>query len=448
MKYLDKTQLLLENEELFQATLGEFAENNYKQASTNEIIKKSKINRGSFYYRFNNKEELFIALIDHIFVEQIALFNKRKINLLTEKSLENIIFELFYNLYELYNFDNNYYKVIINHLQDSDSLLLIDKSTIEPLKHRIFKVLEQFTNIDKFEYIKIIINSVYHQFPKFLLNSYNVEDELKSFVNFILSTDEKKNILDNHTNINLKDIEFNDEITYFLSPVKNINVNINDRYTSINDAFVNYKETNKSLFSLVGISILSFKSTVLKLVRKSLKDVRYLLGFLNLEILEYLEKNYIFKRLIMTSLLFTVKEEPNISINLSEIPLNEKEKHLFLSLILPILSKTSKILIIDTSFKTKTLIDTFYILDEGLNIKRINTLIVQKILDNQIEIQYLDSNVVNYYYQSLDDFIINGLNKSIDFNNIISINTIKDISYDSYLRKEAEYVKYQKNSKT
>ncbi|MDY0139795.1 MAG: TetR/AcrR family transcriptional regulator, partial [Candidatus Izemoplasmatales bacterium] len=342
MKYLDKTQLLLENEELFQATLGEFAENNYKQASTNEIIKKSKINRGSFYYRFNNKEELFIALIDHIFVEQIALFNKRKINLLTEKSLENIIFELFYNLYELYNFDNNYYKVIINHLQDSDSLLLIDKSTIEPLKHRIFKVLEQFTNIDKFEYIKIIINSVYHQFPKFLLNSYNVEDELKSFVNFILSTDEKKNILDNHTNINLKDIAFNDEITYFLSPVKNINVN--DRYTSINDAFVNYKATNKSLFSLVGISILSFKSTVLKLVRKSLKDVRYLLEFLNLEILEYLKKNYIFKRLLMTSLLFTVKEEPNISINLSEIPLNEKEKHLFLSLILPIISKTSKIL--------------------------------------------------------------------------------------------------------
>lgn len=46
-----------------EATLNEFCENNFENASLNRIIKNAKISKGTFYYHFENKEALYIHLL-------------------------------------------------------------------------------------------------------------------------------------------------------------------------------------------------------------------------------------------------------------------------------------------------------------------------------------------------------------------------------------------------
>jgi AcrR family transcriptional regulator len=51
------------NDALFAAALAEFAAVGYEQASINIILKKAGMSKGQFYYHFNNKEGLYLALI-------------------------------------------------------------------------------------------------------------------------------------------------------------------------------------------------------------------------------------------------------------------------------------------------------------------------------------------------------------------------------------------------
>ncbi|BBB49517.1 TetR/AcrR family transcriptional regulator [Pelolinea submarina] len=54
-------------EELIKAALDEFTEKNFSEASLNTIIKKAGISKGSFYYHFENKEDLYLYLLNHAF---------------------------------------------------------------------------------------------------------------------------------------------------------------------------------------------------------------------------------------------------------------------------------------------------------------------------------------------------------------------------------------------
>lgn len=51
------------NEALFEAALTEFTAVGYEQASINTILKNAGMSKGQFYYHFNNKEGLYLALI-------------------------------------------------------------------------------------------------------------------------------------------------------------------------------------------------------------------------------------------------------------------------------------------------------------------------------------------------------------------------------------------------
>ncbi len=50
-------------EDVVRAALKEFAEKGYEKASINTIIKESGISKGTFYYHFLGKEELFLYLV-------------------------------------------------------------------------------------------------------------------------------------------------------------------------------------------------------------------------------------------------------------------------------------------------------------------------------------------------------------------------------------------------
>ncbi|HOP11151.1 MAG TPA: TetR family transcriptional regulator [Oscillospiraceae bacterium] len=64
------------NAALFEAALNEFAAHSYKEASLNEILKAAEMNKGSFYYRFHDKLELYLSLLIKIAGEKVATFQE------------------------------------------------------------------------------------------------------------------------------------------------------------------------------------------------------------------------------------------------------------------------------------------------------------------------------------------------------------------------------------
>jgi AcrR family transcriptional regulator len=52
-------------ERIINAALEEFAQRGYRNASTNEIVKKANISKGLLFHYFNNKKNLFLFLYDY-----------------------------------------------------------------------------------------------------------------------------------------------------------------------------------------------------------------------------------------------------------------------------------------------------------------------------------------------------------------------------------------------
>lgn len=53
-------------EQIINAAIEEFARSGYERASTNEIIKKAQISKGSLFNYFNNKKELYLFLLQNV----------------------------------------------------------------------------------------------------------------------------------------------------------------------------------------------------------------------------------------------------------------------------------------------------------------------------------------------------------------------------------------------
>jgi len=59
---------------LYSATLDEFSKKSFHEASLNDILKNIRMNKGSFYYRFHDKLDLYLSLIEKIGRDKIAFF--------------------------------------------------------------------------------------------------------------------------------------------------------------------------------------------------------------------------------------------------------------------------------------------------------------------------------------------------------------------------------------
>ena len=62
------------NAVLYAATLDEFSKKSFHEASLNDILKNIRMNKGSFYYRFHDKMDLYLSLIEKIGRDKIAFF--------------------------------------------------------------------------------------------------------------------------------------------------------------------------------------------------------------------------------------------------------------------------------------------------------------------------------------------------------------------------------------
>lgn len=65
---------LLEMPELLDAALDEFSRRSFDEASLNGILKAAGMNKGSFYYRFADKLDLYLCMSDTIFRAKMASF--------------------------------------------------------------------------------------------------------------------------------------------------------------------------------------------------------------------------------------------------------------------------------------------------------------------------------------------------------------------------------------
>lgn len=65
-----------EQERILAACIAEFAEHGYRQASTNAIVKRAGIPKGTLFFYFGSKKELYLYVIDQAVARYTALFEK------------------------------------------------------------------------------------------------------------------------------------------------------------------------------------------------------------------------------------------------------------------------------------------------------------------------------------------------------------------------------------
>nr|WP_312576986.1 TetR/AcrR family transcriptional regulator [Sedimentibacter sp.] len=79
--------------ELLEAALNEFSSKKYEDASLNNIIKNAGISKGTFYYHFKDKQELYIYLLESSVKAKWEFINNNIKSTLSEKRGD--IFEMF-----------------------------------------------------------------------------------------------------------------------------------------------------------------------------------------------------------------------------------------------------------------------------------------------------------------------------------------------------------------
>ncbi|MFW5794296.1 MAG: TetR/AcrR family transcriptional regulator [Bacillota bacterium] len=423
----DKTQLLRENEALFQETLNEFSCKSYDLASVNEIIKRSKFNKGSFYYRFKDKFELYIALIDYIYVIQIDLFKQKGIRLNSIFDISETIELMFVNLIELSKYDKRYYKVIQRLYTDNNSLIRRVKNiSTESLFERFFLKLEAF---DHFTLeLKEVLIALYINFPidKIISGKINIDNILA-----ILNAKSKTNIKTN-TSIRSSNLEkdildnCNKKINYFVGDFSERNID------GIGfDIFENIQSINKYLFfqKLKSINpFLNTKNLLKRYKKKPIFDYLAVNKLLGDKVYNEIKNDDLLKNI--TNLLVYAIINLNEYIVLKDFVnhLTYKQRDLLFNIIIPITGKLSKIIILDSYlYANKSNLYNFLILDSINNIKKLELNINFTAKNKSFNIQYKKNNIFyNEYFDNYNEIIILLNKKDIE---ILSIKTTNVISY-------------------
>lgn len=431
MKYSDKTQILLSNESLFIAAIEEFSSKSYAISSTNEIIKKSGINKGSFYYRFNNKEELFIALADHVIVTQIDLFNKRNFSLASNNSLKNLLFELFFNLYSLDNYDQKFYKFIVTHLNDLESQIIIKSKCIEPLYFRLKKQIHLFKDNPNFKYIDILVDNLYQNFPQFLRDSADIENELSSFIDFILIKPEKtsKNNL-----YDLYDFDSKDSISYILIE-PNKEITYNEKFSCLSSYYQKARKIDKELKRMSKIFVLTYQKLIMSIIRRSFKDISYFQRLLKKEIIDLSKTDKDFFQILRLLVYLSLKEVEFIVLDHTLNILNSNAKELIYRDILPILSKTSKIVVVSDTFDLDSDNKNLYIADNLNQIKKLDNDEIRNKYQNTYEISTTVNNKTTNKVISISE-LSDYLDNKDNLPKLEQIKSLTTIDYQTIIRNE------------
>lgn len=190
-----------ELDNLIEAALEEFSINQYDNASLNNILKKSNISKGSFYYHFNSKKNLYLFLLDKIKKTKLSYINAYilKNNIDVSKLTFFEILRLQANAGVLFAKDYPKYNSLGEKVLKEDSKSIIDElnhyklvSYKDYLKPLIQKALDNKEIRESFSLdftVKLISNIFTNYslilFEDFKLDLDKVTSQIDTFIDFI-----------------------------------------------------------------------------------------------------------------------------------------------------------------------------------------------------------------------------------------------------------------------
>ncbi|MFA5006858.1 MAG: TetR family transcriptional regulator [Candidatus Izemoplasmatales bacterium] len=133
---IDRSYFLQNNPRLLEETLGEFSSKGYEAASLNEILKRSAFNKGSFYYRFSEKMDLFIALLETLFARHAEELAADRATILEKESVRITLKLMISTMHRLWERDRRYLdlyaRIDDERIADRSEIVhIIDRSPIE-----------------------------------------------------------------------------------------------------------------------------------------------------------------------------------------------------------------------------------------------------------------------------------------------------------------------------
>lgn len=136
-------------QELIKAALIEFGEKGYENASLNNILKEAGISKGTFYYHFKNKEDLYIYLCDMLAREKMDFFNKYIEAEVFNKDIFTIIKVMI--------------KAGIEFAYHKPEIAKFSTSFLKDLNSPIFDKIRQKYDLENNDYLNVLIDRAYER---------------------------------------------------------------------------------------------------------------------------------------------------------------------------------------------------------------------------------------------------------------------------------------------
>lgn len=426
----DKTQILLENKAVFEETLNEFSSKTYELASVNEIIKRSQFNKGSFYYRFKDKFELYISLLDYVFVQQIDLFNLTGFSLVTHHQHDEIILSMYNNLVDLYQIDQRYFYLLMRLLnENSDFINQSFDASVGSLYQRYIKKLNQDQFVSKEQLI--LIQLLYKNFPILDIqnNKLSIHDLISTIINQKTHFTEEKRI-ENHHFAFIEDLD--EPISYLL--MEDIHLKQSQNYYNLLMKSQDINHISRRL---------KFKTLQFKLdLRKILLKMKHKPIFNHIAIDHLLNNAYdkvkddqTLYPILLTLVGCIIDMESIILIpNLIQF-LDDEQRELLFNYILPINGRLSRIVLIDRHlyFIGYSHLNSFYYYDQFMGLKQYHISEFKRLYHQKFYCEYMIEDKYHHeYFDQLDDFIKFNMNNQIK---VIKLELINEMSVEK-IREE------------
>lgn len=342
----DRTYLLKQNEALFQATLSEFSAKPYDVASTNVIIKESSYNKGSFYYRFKAKEDIYYALIDYVFTKSIALFHKDGLKLSNQTDPEKIIDLLFRYTKSLYDEDPRFFELLVRIHHESKTLKqAILNNCIESFQLRTINRLREV--LIHYDYKELLINNINSILYTHFDNFDALEDELSSIKQYLFKN--QRIITENISSDTLYFSELPNYLNYVLIDELTYDLSYFDEYR-IKRQLLNEEVTLEEIKNLFKIEVVTLDKVIDSGLLRNSRDLSDLLTIEALDFahIEYSKLSY-FQRIVLLTIYNTFLGKEYIIFDTLLENVNFSELIVLLNQILPKVSKVSKIIVLDKS---------------------------------------------------------------------------------------------------
>ncbi len=121
---------------IFDAAIQEFSTRSYSDASLNQIVKAAKIPWGSFYQYFNDKEDIYLYLLEEIAKDHQKIVHKKPVD--SDAGFFETFIQQTIESLELAKVKPEYTRIgMLMQVDNSDFIVKLRSATLEALKEKI-----------------------------------------------------------------------------------------------------------------------------------------------------------------------------------------------------------------------------------------------------------------------------------------------------------------------